>query len=231
MSVPKSFRSFWVLLCALGILCTHAGYGADLTPAEIRGDNQHASVSVLQNRYFLKSWRPEIGFLAGSFLNESYTDTNLTGVRAALFTNEWFGFEYQSIRTTIADSDDRKALNKLVYKRVSDDKLVSPDPDINPVHGISELTAVMAPFYGKLNLMDMLIVYSDLYLTAGAAQLDSKQGKLTAMVFGAGQRFYIGQSTSLRIDFRDRTYKEQRAGQPTRKNSYAFDVGMSYFFL
>lgn len=216
-----------VLLCA----STSSSFALDLKPSEIRGDQRKNPVSVLQNRYFLKAWRPEIGFTAGSFLNESYTDTTSMGVRGALFFNEWLGLEIQHSTTSVKDSDDRKALNKLEYKRIDDDKIVSPDPEINPIHKITEVNVIYAPFYGKLNLMDALIVYSDMYLTGGVAQINTDQGDLSALVIGGGQRFYWTQSMAFRIDFRDRIFNEKRAGQDNRKNSYAFDVGMSYFFL
>lgn len=225
--------SIKLLIVSSALICINAtsSFALDLKPSEIRGDQHKKPVSVLQNRYFLKAWRPEIGFTAGSFLNESYTDTTSMGVRGALFFNEWLGVEIQHSTTSVKDSDDRKALNKLEYKRIEDDKLVSPDPEINPVHKITEVNAVYAPFYGKLNLMDTVIVYSDMYLTGGVAQVSTDQGDLNALVIGAGQRFYWTQSMAFRIDFRDRIFNEKRAGQDTRKNSYAFDVGMSYFFL
>ncbi len=231
MQKPRSLSKFLLLSAVMFFVSPSKGFALDLKPSEIRGDTRKNPVSVLQNRYFLKAWRPEIGFTTGSFLNESYTDTTSVGVRGALFFNEWLGLEIQHSTTSIKDSDDRKALNNLEYKRIEDDKIVSPDPEINPIHKITEVNAIYAPFYGKLNLMDALIVYSDMYLTGGVAQVNTDQGDLNALIVGAGQRFYWGQSLSFRIDFRDRIFNEKRAGQDNRKNSYAFDVGMSYFFL
>jgi outer membrane beta-barrel protein len=224
----------WVLLPCL--LLSQGAAALDLKPSEIRGKSRKQEVSVLQHRFFEKSFRPEIGVLAGSFLNEAYTNTATRGARIGMFFSEWVGFEYQWSTTTITDSADRKALNQLRYYPVGDDgdalpeTIVHPDPEINPVRKVQDATFVLAPFYGKMNLFDSLIVYSDLYLSAGAAVVDTDQGQMNAFVFGGGQRFYLAQSLSLRIDARNRSYSEERGGTESRKNALSFDVGASYFF-
>jgi outer membrane beta-barrel protein len=213
-----------------------SAFGLDLKPSEIRGKSRKQQVSVLQHRFFEKSLRPEIGVLAGGFLNEAYTNTATRGARVGLFFSEWVGLEYQWSTTTITDSADRKALNDLKYYPVGDDgdavpdTIVHPDPEINPVNKVQDATFVLAPFYGKMNLFDSMIVYSDLYLTAGGAKVETDQGPLNAVVVGGGQRFYLAQSLSLRIDARNRSYVEQRSGQESRKNAFSIDIGASYFF-
>lgn len=205
----------------------------ELKPSDIRGAMKKKPISVLQNRYFLKTYRPELGFSGGWFLNEAYTNTKLLGGRAALFFNEYLGAEVQYIKTSVGDSDDRKALNKLRYKRTDDvtGPTVSPDPEVNAVHSIVDFDVIVAPFYGKLNFVDALIVYTDVYVTTGVAKIESDQGDITAMIVGAGQRFYWQKNISFRVDFRDRIYREKRGGDDVTKNSLAIDIGMSYFFL
>ena len=211
----------------------------DLDPDEIRGSGKKQSIAVLQQRFFLKSKRPELGLIMGSMLNEAYTKTYAYGLRSAFFFSEWIGVEFEYVKTTLSDSDDRKALNQLVYRPKNptpDEKngtvtYVTPDPEVNPIHSYTDVNFVAAPFYGKLNFLDKLILYSDLYLTTGLSKVDTDQGSKMAFVRGAGQRFYIQNSWSVRVDFRDHTYTEQRAGQSTRKNALSFDAGFSYFFL
>lgn len=221
------FMTALMMLAGFGV----SGYAMDLDPAEIRGPVEKNPVTILQNRYFTKTWRPELGFTVGTFLNEAYTDTSLSGLRGALFVNEWLGFEYQYIKTRVKDSDDRKALNHLTYRRLDDDTVVSPDPEVNKIIGASDVNAILAPFYGKLNLMDRLILYTDLYITGGLSKVETDQGSLNALTFGIGERFYWQKSLSFRIDFRDRTYTEKRAGRDSQKNAYSVDLGLSYFFL
>jgi outer membrane beta-barrel protein len=229
-----------ILLATLSFAQMAKADGLDLKASEIRGDSSKKPVSVLQNRFFLKALRPEVGILAGSMLNEAYTDTKSFGARAGVFATEWLGFEVQAIRTNVSDTADRKALNRLKYRpledptaatRAGEEVIVSPDPEINAIHGMTDVAVIAAPFYGKLNLMNKLIVYSDLYLTGGISRVETDQGDKTALIIGGGQRFYLYESWSLRIDVRDRIYTETRAGEKTRKNAVGFDIGASYFFL
>jgi outer membrane beta-barrel protein len=230
LCVIRSFRGMSGLGFVLSSLLSFGEvYGLELKPSEIRAKTESNPVTVLQNRYFLKAWRPEIGFATGSLLNEAYTDTTAMGVRAALFVNEYFGVETQHFKTTVKDSDDRVALNDIEVEK--DGKPTTVDPEVNPVSKIVDVNGIYAPFYGKLNLADRFIIYSDLYFTAGISKVETEQGDLNAMSIGAGQRFYIERSVSVRIDFRDRIYTEKRGGQDSRKNSYSVDFGMSYFFL
>lgn len=216
----------------------------DLNPDEIRGKSSKEPLTVLQNRYFLKTTRPEFGFIVGSLLDEAYLSTTTYGVRTGFFANEWLGLEVQMLRTSVSDSDDRRALNKLKYRPLEDDRsgnavptdgtetdvTVSPDPEVNAILGMTDIHAVVAPFYGKLNFMNKWIVYTDMYLTAGMARVDTDQGDKNAFTLGAGERFYVGKAWSFRLDFKDRIFTETRAGQSTRKHSYSVDLGASYFF-
>ena len=188
----------------------------------------------MQNRYFNKALRPEFGLSFGTLLNEAYTDTTLIGGRGSFFFNEWIGLEIQSMKAKVSDSDDRKALRKIpYYRREADGSFVQGilDPEVNRVLKTLDLNVIFAPFYGKLNLSDFIIVYSDLYFTGGVAKMGTDQGDLNAISYGAGQRFYWAKSLSMRIDFKARTYQEIRNGADYTKNTYSIDFGMSYFFL
>ena len=225
-------RVFIDTLFAISAIFT-AGHlwGDELNTQEIRGEDRVKPVSVLQNRYFLKQYRPELGVVYGTFLNEAYTKTTDYGIRGAFFISEWLGFEGQYLSTSVQDSEDRTALNKIKYRKLDSAEVISPDPEVNKVHRVVDGNIIIAPFYGKMNLVDRFIIYSDLYLTAGLAKVETDQGELNAFTIGAGERFYWKKSIAFRIDFRDRIYTEQRAGESSRKNSYSVDFGVSYFFL
>jgi outer membrane beta-barrel protein len=180
--------------------------------------------------------------MVGQVMDEAYLNTNFMGARAGLFFNEWLGFEVQSLRTVVRDSDDRKALNGMKYRPLEDpnsgdavpgddvETVVSPEPEVNAIHGMTDFTGIAAPFYGKLNLMNKWIIYTDLYGTVGMSRVETEQGDKTGMHVGLGERFYIGKAWSFRIDFKDRIFTETRGGQDTRKHSYSVDLGGSYFF-
>lgn len=218
-----------VMLAALAM--SGDAHAIELKASDVRGTPKKKPVTVLQNRYFLKAMRPEVGFIAGSFINEAYLDTNMIGFRGGMFVTEWIGFEFQYLQTSVQDSADREALNAMRYRKIEDGTVTNVDPEVNPVSGGMDFNTVVAPFYGKLNLMDKLIVYSDFYFTTGLSRVDTAQGTLNALSVGGGQRFYMFDSLSFRIDFRDRIYTEQRLGKNSRKNALSIDFGASYFFL
>ena len=229
-------QSVFLLVVEVVVCLTLSIYSAtcsalDLDAAEIRGQQRRNPVAVLQNRYFTKSLRPEVGVSYGSFLNEAYTDTSLQGLRASIFLGEWVGLEFQSFTTTVENSNDREALNRLRYRRVNSEDIISPDPEINPIYGVQDYSVIFAPFYGKLNLMNQMILYSDLYLSAGIARVETMQGEKTSATFGVGQRFYFFKSLSFRVDFKDRVYSEQRSDLDAIKHAYSVDFGASYLFF
>jgi outer membrane beta-barrel protein len=203
----------------------------EVNAMEIRGPQKATPVTILQNRYFVKQWRPEFGVLVGTFMNESYTDTQSYGARGAIYISEWLGFEGQFIETKVKQSDDRRALNEKKYRRVDTEEVVSPDPEVNMIHKITDANAIIAPFYGKLNLLDQAIIYSDLYLNVGFSKVATDQGDLNAAIIGVGERFYWKKSFAFRIDYRDRIFQEKRGGREVTKHSYNVDLGVSYFFM
>lgn len=215
----------------------------DLKADEIRGKSSKTPVTVLQNRAFLKTYRPEAGLILGTVIDEAYLDTAIVGARAGMFINEWLGFEAQMLQSTVSDSTDRKALNKIRYEVDSDENtanavpgeveektFVTVDPEVNAIHSVTDLNAIAAPFYGKLNFINKFIIYTDIYATAGMSVIETDQGNKNAFSFGFGERFYVGKSWSFRVDFRDRMFTENRAGIERNKNSMTVDLGASYFF-
>lgn len=215
-------------------MLTSSAFAIDLKPEEIRGKSQQSPVTILQNRYFTKALRPELGVSYGTITNEAYTDTSLYGFRGAVFINEWVGLELQSMNAKVADSDDRKALRRITYyRREPDGSFVQGilDPEVNQIKKVIDASAIVAPFYGKLNLADFLIVYSDVYVTVGLSKVNTDQGDLNALNYGIGQRFYWAKSLSVRLDFKARSYTEQRNNSDYRKNTYSVDFGLSYYLF
>lgn len=215
----------------------------DLDPSEIRGKSSKEPITVLQNRYFTKVFRPEVGLLVGSVMDEAYLETQVFGARTGFFMTEWLGIEVQMIRTKVSASQDKKALDGMKYRPLEEPATsgnavpnenevvtVSPEPEVNPIRSMTDFNVNAAPFYGKLNLLNKWIIYTDLCLTGGLTRLETDQGDKTGMVLGIGERFYIGQAWSVRVDFRDRIFTEERAGNRARRNSYSVDFGTSYFF-
>ena len=91
----KSVVLWGAAACSLMFLSS-SSHGSNLDTDKIRGKTKAKPVSVLQNRYFVKAYRPEVGILAGTMLNEAYTNTRFVGFRVGMFFSEWMGIEVQS---------------------------------------------------------------------------------------------------------------------------------------
>ena len=223
MQVSRIFVSIFALMWAA------SAAAMDLDPNAIRGSSNKEPVDVLQSRYFLKSYRPELGVLGGIVLNEAYTNTQISGIRAGMFINEWLGFEAQQMRTKVTASTDKTTLEQLRYRPLSGEGVTTVSPEINAIHSIVEASVLAAPLYGKLNLLNLWIVYTDIYFAAGLANIETDQGRKGAVAVGLGERFYLGQSWSIRVDYKDRIFNETRGGITSRRNAQSIDLGVGYF--
>lgn len=232
--MPRFFLSpFSKLLIALvtTLLTGSVSYGLELDPKKIRVKPLENNIAVVQNRYFDKAFRPELGLFYGRIMNEAYTETNYTGYRLSMFFTESFGLELSSLTTSIKDSPDRVALNSLEFRDISTNELVTPDPEVNTVKGANEVSLFFAPLYGKINFFDAFIIYSDLYFTGGYSMLDTDQEEIGAVTYGVGQRLYFTKYISLRWDLKLKNYTEERQGTSSSKTSYNMDFGLCVFVL
>ena len=219
-----------------GVHLISTAFCADVNLNEVKGTRDIKPVFVLQNRYFLKGFRPEIGIYGGKFIDEAYTVTLTTGIRAGMFISEWVGFEMQYTNTFVTDSADKNALDKMRYKKADaladDNTLVKVEPEMNPISKYIDMNFVYAPFYGKLNLINWWIIYSDIYLSLGLSQITTKvQGTKYGPILGVGQRFYLFKIISFRVDIRDHVFQEKRAGSNYYRHAINFDLGLSIFLF
>lgn len=192
------------------------------TPGELR---------VLQNRFFKKTWRPEINLGISSLLNDAYTNTRGVQIKVALFPTEWWGIEAAFEKTKVEDSQDRKALRQKKYKDTVTDELVEADVEINAIHNTSEISIISTPFYGKINLLDTAIVYTDVYLLAGLLKVGTDQGTKMGLTGAIGQRVYFTEHLLSFFEIRDRIYKEIRNEIGTTRHTLVLSVGVGFFLL
>ncbi|MEN9827345.1 MAG: hypothetical protein RI953_3090 [Pseudomonadota bacterium] len=190
-----------------------------------------AAPTVLQNRFFTKQLRLETGVSAGTILNESYSSTSSFGGRLGLFLSEKVGIEYNYAAFKAADSPDLQALRKQEVCVALECRSI--EPSFIRLTKAHQLQVVTAPIYGKINLFDWLILYSDLTLSAGAARVETSQGQKWAVTPGIGQRFYFSRSFSLRVDATDIYLKQSVTnGETTVSNwrhNWVAQFGLSAF--
>ena len=188
---------------------------------------------VLQNRYFLKAIRPEANVFFGSILNESYSQTWNYGARLGMFFNETIGAEYTFSKFLANDSRDLEALRKLQYCNDNKTKCTNPQPSFVRLTGAHLGTVTFAPIYGKINFLDLGIVYSDIYTNLGGGVIGTSQGSKPAAVVGFGQRFYFAKNYNFRIDATNHIFSEERENLGEKKkaikNAWSVTLGFSMF--
>lgn len=191
-------------------------------------------VKVLQNRFFNKALRPEFSIFAGTLLSESYTQTTSFGLRGGFFFTEWVGIDYAYTTFQVSDSPDLEALRNIeVYNNKTKPERVLIEPSYVSLKTLHSLLATLAPIYGKINVFDQLILYSDIYFSAGAGLLETNQGSKKPLILGVGQRFYFAKRFNLRIDAQDQIFQQVRENLGEQKKSikhaWTVSCGLSVF--
>jgi outer membrane beta-barrel protein len=201
-------------------------------------------IKVLQNRFFKKALRPEVSGFVGTVLDESYTKTYSVGARLGFFFNEWVGFDYTYAYFDVEDSADLQALKSFEVYVCNSSSGVDGELQkcqLTPSHvrlgSLHALTGTVAPIYGKINLFDSMILYSDIYFTAGSGLLDTSQGEKIPIILGLGQRFYFANRYSVRIDGVDHIFQQERENQQggksvkkvSTKHAWVVSLGLSAF--
>ena len=206
---------------------------ADVDPEVLRERKSKVGMAVLQNRFFKKSLRPEMGVQGGIFLKEAYDNTYFYGGYFSLFVNEWYGLDLAYGQTSVEETDDAKALRAQKYLKIDDPQgdPVIIVPTRNQINSFADISGIIAPFYGKLNLLNKIILYTDIFLGAGLSIVDTEQGSMFAPLISIGQRFYFLERVSLRIDVKDRIYTEQRNSKDSTKHAVNVSLGLGAFIL
>jgi outer membrane beta-barrel protein len=226
------WKTTLTLACAsAGAVCFAGPTNKPRTIAMARSEVTESSPVVLQNRFFTKQLRAELGVSAGSILNESYSQTSAAGARMGLFLTEKVGIEYNFAKFKSRDSVDLLALRS--QEVCAGTECRSIQPHYIRLEDLHQLQMVTAPVYGKINLFDWAILYSDLTFSAGMGRLRTSQGNKWAFTPSVGQRFYFSKSFSLRLDATDVFLRDSvKSGVITTENwrhNWIAQIGLSAF--
>ena len=92
----------------------------------------------------------------------------------------------------------------------------------------AESLLVWSPVYGKLRLGGS-IIHFDLHADLGVGVIDSKTSRGAAGVVGFGIRLFVGQAVAIRIDARNRTFRQDLLEERFLVNDSALTAGFSLF--
>lgn len=192
-------------------------------------------IYVLQNRKFLKSFRPFLSAMGGTGLSNPYrTAMNVDG-RLAFFVSEAWGLELFYARGFNSANSTASVLTTSI-------------PGANPI--TREITTRMGaliqwiPWYAKINFFN-LILHFDWYINAGAGQMTfNANGSLSPTTFtaqnvlaiyaGTGHLYHINKWLSVRVDLSG-TYFPSRtqvdAGATEWYSNYDLGAGLVFKLL
>jgi outer membrane beta-barrel protein len=92
----------------------------------------------------------------------------------------------------------------------------------------AESLLVWSPVYGKLRLGGS-VLHFDLHTDLGVGVIDSKTSRGAAGVLGFGFRLFLGQAVALRIDARNRTFRQELLDERFLVNDSAVTASLSVF--
>ncbi len=170
------------------------------------------------DRLVVKAGRHEVsasgGYYASDLLSGTYViggayTYHMTDETAVEFAGYWTHANADLIR---AIEDRRGVALTETYARVL----------------IAESLLVWSPVYGKLRLGGS-IVHFDLHGDLGVGVIDSKTSRGAAGVVGFGMRLFLGEAAALRIDAKNRTFRQELLDERFLVNDSAITLGLSVF--
>lgn len=169
------------------------------------------NVSIVQNRFVSRTKRVEIApEFSGTFGGDTYTRTRNLGLNLHYhFNPRWsVGFKYNHSFNALTPEGE-----SLVNASIEDYKKnpSSPGvayPDMDYQKNESMATVNWYPIYGKLNLLDQGVLHFDMYVLAGAGQVQMSSGASSSYTGGAGIGMWFTKNFTSRFEMR---YQNHRA--------------------
>jgi len=173
-------------------------------------------LGVVQNRKYTKEGRWSVGMLGGLTFGDPFLDTKQYGLDLGYNFTETFSLSLIGWKYKVSGSSANDKLNE------SNKKANTNEP--NYYIGTE---AAWSLIYGKVSLIGKKIIYYDLsFLTGLGATKNEKETAPTPHI-GIGQRYFLNQNLSFRLDYRLMYYREtiiekeieSRKGQSLGKRS------------
>lgn len=181
-------------------------------------------IKSVQRKVFLKKNRVELYPYFGVDLNDPFYQHFLVGGSVAFHLADSFGIEARA-GGVFARIDQSAVKFVRVNAGAICEQTTCPRFQF---HGDVDLT--WAPLYGKISLLGEGILHFDTYLTAGPGIFKTDAGFNPAVNFGIGQRYFINDWLTARIELRDYIFVESRDDLSDLQNLLVLGFSISLFF-
>jgi outer membrane beta-barrel protein len=170
------------------------------------------------DRVFVKAGRHEISLGGGYYNSDLLSGTYIVGGAYTYHMTDETAVEFAGWYTH-ANADIIRALE-------SNRGVVLTDTYDREI--FAESLLVWSPVYGKLRLGGS-IVHFDLHGDAGVGVIDSKTSRGAAGVVGFGIKLFMGEAAAIRIDVRDRTFRQDLLDERFLVNDLSLTASLSLF--
>lgn len=197
----------------------------DDRPTSICVDQEIASRLALKrkrrgavDRLVVKQGRHELSAGGGFYASDLYSGTWVVGGAYTFHMTDQTAVEFGG-GLTHANAD--------VIRAIEDSRGVVLADDYARVL-YAESLLLWSPVYGKLR-MGGTVARFDLHLDAGVGVVDASTSRGAMGVAGVGMKLFLGRAAAVRLDARDRVYRQELLDEHFLVNDLAVTVGLSMF--
>ena len=170
------------------------------------------------DRLFVKQQRHELSITGGYYDSDLFSGTWIAGGSYTFHMTETTAVEFGGAWTH-ANADVVRAIEERRGEVLADDyaRIL-----------FVESVLLWSPVYGKLRLGGS-VIHFDMHFDIGVGVVDSETSRGAAGVAGVGLKFFVGQAIALRIDARDRVFRQELLDEGFLVNDAAVTAGVSLF--
>lgn len=192
---------------ALATLLSVSGIQAQEAFKDELKQHDRDDIHSIHKKLYTKEGRHEISLNAGGIVNhEGY---GLASLQYAYHFTENFGLELANGGLAFETKGNRR----LYFYQTS---------------------ALFSPLYGKLSFFTLAVLNFDIYAVGGLGFVSykslEKNGSGVMGNIGLGERFFITEALSAKIEFRNYIYKKERTSDSKVFHNYAITAGISVLF-
>jgi outer membrane beta-barrel protein len=170
------------------------------------------------DRLFVKQGRHELSVIGGYYASDLFSGTWMLGGAYTFHMTDQTAVELGG-GFTHANAD--------IIRAIEDDRGQVLDDDYARVV-LAESLLIWSPVYGKLRLGGS-IAHFDLHLDAGVGVVDAATSRGAMGVGGVGMKLFWGQAFALRLDARNRVFRQELLDERFLVNDVAVTLGLSLF--
>jgi outer membrane beta-barrel protein len=161
-----------------------------------RGDS--TQLGVVQNRTYSKARKFALGMFGGTVMSDPWLNTTTYGASLGYHFNEFMSAELLYMKDIVGPS------SALELFRSKNGRVNTNEP--KNYYGAE---GVFSLIYGKVSLLGSSIIYYDMHMNAGLGRTSTDSGSYLTPSVGLGQRYFISQKMSIRLDYRMMIFREQ----------------------